>query len=90
VGEDTEYELEGRSTEYLRGVQDCAYWVIALLEGELPEESRGWDMLDRLQEMDRLLLFDRFERDFGVRCTWEDKGKIRDGAALDKAAEKEA
>jgi hypothetical protein len=37
-----------------------------------------------------LLLFDRFERDFGVRCTWEDKGKFRDGAALDKAAEKEA
>lgn len=88
--EEDEDRFEEISTDYLRGVQDCVDWVIPLLLGELSEESRGWDMLDRLQEMTRLQLFDRFEQDFGLRCTWEGKGKIRDGAALDNIVEKEA
>jgi hypothetical protein len=68
MSDDEELEKwEERSTDYLQGARDCADYVIDQLCGEVPQESRVWEILGRLQEGAELRVKIRFERDLGVR-----------------------
>jgi hypothetical protein len=88
--EDMEDKFEERSTEYLRGVQDCVGFLAEALVGGLPEESGGWDVLDHIKTNVEFYLHTRFMRDLNVSPTWEGKHPVEESKALEKTPEKEA